>query len=100
MEELRSEAARPFTAQAGLELWQRESDGRSCASCHTADPDVEGRHEKTGKLIEPMSPSVNPDRLTEIKKINKWLLRNCKWTFGRECTAQEKGDVLLWLTQQ
>ncbi len=25
---------------------------------------------------------------------------NCKWTLDRECTAQEKGDFLTWLSQQ
>ena len=56
--------------------------------------------DRAGKVIDPMAPSVNSKRLTDAKKINKWLLRNCKWTFGRECTAQEKGNVLLWLSEQ
>ena len=47
-----------------------------------------------------MARSVNPERLTEVKKLNKWFLRNCKWTYGRECTAQEKGDILVWLSDQ
>jgi hypothetical protein len=89
-----------FSASAGKATWLREKDGRSCTSCHTDSVFVQGRHERTGKIIEPMAPSVNPDRYTDRKKINKWLLRNCKWTFGRECTLQEKGDVLLWLSQQ
>ncbi len=59
-----------------------------------------GKHNRTGKMIKPISPTVNPERLTDIKKIKKWLLRNCKWTFGRECTTQEKGNILLWLSQQ
>jgi len=42
-----------------------------------------------------MSPSVNPDRLTDSKKVNKWFKRNCKWTLGRECTAQEKSNFFL-----
>jgi hypothetical protein len=47
-----------------------------------------------------MAPSVNAERLTEAKKMDKWFLRNCKWTLGRACTAQEKGDVLMWLRDQ
>ncbi|MCW8907187.1 MAG: DUF1924 domain-containing protein, partial [Sedimenticola sp.] len=50
-----------------------------------------------GKAIEPMAPTVNPKRLTEVKQIKKWFVRNCKWTLGRECTAQEKGDFLAYL---
>lgn len=47
-----------------------------------------------------MAASVNPKRYTKMKKINKWFKRNCKWTLGRECTNQEKGDILKYLSQQ
>ena len=98
--EWQADAEQPFTAAAGENLWFVEQDGRSCTLCHTDSVHTEGRHQRTGKVIEPMAPSVNPERYTDRKKINKWLLRNCKWTFGRECTAQEKGDVLTWLRRQ
>jgi len=51
-------------------------------------------------VIDPMALSVNPERYTDPDKIEKWFLRNCKWTLGRECTAQEKGDVLTYLGSQ
>ncbi len=90
-----------FSAQRGGELWNREftlsAQPRSCATCHTNDPRLTGKHLRTGKLIKPMAPSVNPDRLTDQRKIEKWFKRNCKWTLGRVCTAQEKGDVLEFL---
>ena len=70
---------------------------RNCGSCHTTDLAKQGKHARTGKVIKPMAPSVNAKRLTEVKKIKKWFVRNCKWTLGRECTAQEKGDVLAFL---
>jgi len=90
-----------FTAQQGRDLWHNKTaEGRSCTSCHGDSLKRIGRHEKTAKLIEPMAPSVNSERLTSRKKINKWLLRNCKWTYRRECTAAEKGPILLWLSQQ
>lgn len=99
--ELSTLAERPFSVQAGLATWTTEqANGRSCLSCHGDSLYAVGRHQKTGKLIEPMAPSVNLERLTDKRKINKWFLRNCKWTYGRECTAQEKGDILLWLSQQ
>jgi hypothetical protein len=44
-----------------------------------------------------MAPSVNPERLTDQRKITKWFKRNCKWTLGRECTHREQGDVLAYL---
>ena len=44
-----------------------------------------------------MAPSVNAARLSSRKQIEKWFKRNCKWTLGRECSAQEKGDLLAYL---
>ena len=54
-----------------------------------------GRHPTTGKSIEPMALSANRQRLSDPVKAERWLNRNCRWTLGRECTAQEKGDFVL-----
>jgi len=97
LERYRQQGVAGFDAGAGAALWQQSFDGRSCASCHTADPTAVGRHRKTGKPIEPMAPSVNPQRLTDVKQIDKWLYRNCNWTLGRECSPQEAGNLLFWL---
>jgi len=103
--EYREQGAGDFSAASGEALWLREfpsKDGskRACTSCHTTDPRKPGRHAKTGKAIEPMAPSVNAKRLTERRQVEKWFKRNCKWTLGRECTAQEKGDLLAFLRTQ
>ncbi|MBL1277318.1 MAG: DUF1924 domain-containing protein [Ectothiorhodospiraceae bacterium] len=95
--------AGPFNAQRGEQLWQREvvnrKDGRvrSCTTCHGNNLRLAGKHIKTGKVIDALSPSVNEKRLSSAKKIRKWFKRNCKWTWGRECTAQEKGDFLSFI---
>lgn len=89
--------AQTFNADAGRRLWSSSFGDRSCGSCHGDDLSRPGRHQKTGKPIDAMAPSVNPERLQDPKKIAKWLYRNCKWTLGRECTPQEKGDLLTWL---
>ena len=97
--------AGPFSADQGRQIWQQEvkheksGKNRSCQDCHGDDLRKPGRHVKTGKTIEPMASSVNPKRLSDGKKIEKWFNRNCKWTWGRSCTAQEKGDVLRYLQQ-
>ena len=96
----RAAGATSFDKSAGAALWQKDFDGKSCTSCHGADLTQPGKHKKTGKSIKPMAASLNPERLTDSSKIEKWFLRNCKWTLGRECTAQEKGDVLIWLREQ
>ncbi len=100
LKEFGEKVEQPFSAEAGKLFWYKDNNGRSCTTCHTESLMARGRHERTGKIIEPMAPSVNPERLTKRKKINKWFLRNCKWTIGRECTIKEKGDILLWLSQQ
>lgn len=101
LDEYRASGAGPFDAATGQSLWTREqSQGRSCASCHTENLKAEGEHARTGKTIEPLAPSVNPARLSEKREIQKWLYRNCKWTVGRECTPQEKGDYLTFIRNQ
>ena len=94
------QGANTADAEQGKQLWQKtfnKNDERSCASCHTKDLTQNGKHIKTNKDIKPMSPSVNLERLTDSKKINKWFKRNCKWTLGRECTAQEKSNFLVYI---
>lgn len=92
-----------FSESAGKQLWVKEyvdansGKARSCTNCHGVDLTRAGEHVRTGKLIKPMSPLVNPQRLTDTKKIKKWFKRNCKWTLGRECTPQEKGDVITFI---
>ncbi|MEW7996800.1 MAG: DUF1924 domain-containing protein [Candidatus Thiodiazotropha endolucinida] len=95
--------AGPFSAEQGRDAWVRavidkkSGKPRSCSDCHGEDLSKAGKHIKTGKRIEPMAPSANAKRLSDPKKINKWFKRNCKWTWGRVCTPQEKGDLLLYL---
>ena len=95
-----AEGAQAGDVARGERLWKTPHGERSCQSCHGKDLARPGRHERTGKAIKPMAPSVNPERLTQTRKIEKWFLRNCKWTFGRECSAQEKADILVFLKTQ
>jgi hypothetical protein len=102
--EYETAGGKDFSVEAGQTLWLQtfDTDGqqRSCGTCHGDDLQESGKHARTGKVIEPLAPSVNDKRLTDIKHIKKWLLRNCKWTLGRECEPQEKGDLLVFLRQQ
>jgi len=91
-----SQGAAEVNADQGRYLWQKtfqansEFAERSCASCHTEDLTAPGKHIKTNKLIEPMAPSVNPQRLSDQKKIEKWFKRNCKWTLGVNALRRKK----------
>lgn len=78
-----------FTATHGKDL--------SCASCHGSTPTAPGRHSSTGKVLDPLAPSANFKALTDTTKINKWFRRNCNDVLGRECSAQEKADVMAFL---
>jgi len=100
MERYRAAGAAQPDAARGEALWKQKHGDRSCETCHGSDLTRPGQHARTGKRIEAMAPSVNPQRLTKARKIEKWFLRNCKWTLGRECSAREKADILVWLKQQ
>ncbi len=69
----------------------------SCASCHENPPNHDTKHVVTGKVIKPLAPSANSARFTDEAKVDKWFKRNCNDVLGRECTGQEKADVLAWL---
>ncbi len=92
-------------AKAGQRLWIETfiaSDGseRSCTTCHGNNLKKTGKHVRTKKLIKPMAPSVNAERLIKTRNIRKWFRRNCKWTIGRECTVVEKANLLAFIKQQ
>jgi len=102
LDQYRQEGAAGFDAARAKDDWTKEhpaDDGkmRSCITCHGSDLTKPGRHAKTGKVIDPMARSVNPDRYTDPAKIEKWFKRNCKWAWGRLCTPQEKGSFLMFL---
>jgi hypothetical protein len=69
----------------------------SCASCHENPPNHDTKHIVTGKAIKPLAPNANSIRFTDEAKAEKWLKRNCNDVLGRDCSAQEKADVLSWL---
>lgn len=91
-----------FSAEEGGKLFNskrvhsEKKEERSCTTCHTADPSKPGKT-MVGKVIEPMAPSVNKERFTDPKKIEKWFKRNCTWVLERECTPKEKGDFITFM---
>lgn len=101
-----SQGASTPDAQRGKTQWtqsytnNKKGEPRNCTSCHTKNLQAQGKHANTGKPIDPLAPSVNAERLTDSKKIEKWFKRNCKWTLGRECSAQEKSDFLSYIRSQ
>ena len=95
-------AFKEFSAGAGEKFYRasvKHSSGRqiSCATCHTDNPRNAGKHEKTGKEIPPLAPSVNKARFTDSGNAEKWFKRNCQDVLERACTAQEKGNFIAYI---
>ncbi len=93
-----------FSSERGKELFQAKHVGGkpetpSCVTCHTADPKGAGQT-KAGKEIPPMAASRTPTRFTDPAELEKWFHRNCNQVLGRECTARERGDVIVYLSAQ
>ncbi len=91
-----------FSAADGEELFRskrmhsKKGEERGCTTCHTKNPADSGKT-PVGKVIEPISPAVNSERLTEPKHVKKWFKRNCKWVLERECTPAEKGNFITFM---
>ncbi|MDH5749956.1 MAG: DUF1924 domain-containing protein [Rhodospirillales bacterium] len=90
-----------FSAARGKALFQGQfTTGKpetpSCTSCHMATPTARGRT-RAGKEIAPLAVSATPDRFTDLKKTEKWFLRNCTSVLGRQCTPVEKGDFITFM---
>lgn len=93
-----------FSAERGKGLFLAspgtgKPDTPSCTSCHTKSPHETGRT-RAGKPIEPLALSKTPGRYTDLAKVEKWFRRNCNSVLGRECTAREKGDFLIFMIGQ
>ena len=93
-----AEAGAPGQAERGRLFVTRAHGGEwSCASCHGNPPTGEGRHAATAKTIAPLAPAANPRAFTDGARTDKWFRRNCKDVLSRECSPQEKADVLAYL---
>jgi len=87
-----------FSAARGESFFKTKHGNEwSCTSCHTENPAAQGKHAKTGKVIQPLAPSANAERFNDPGKVAKWFKRNCNDVLDRICTPQEKGDVLTYL---
>ncbi|BCO29080.1 cytochrome c'' [Rhodoferax lithotrophicus] len=94
----KAETKGTFSAAAGEKLYKTVGPNQlACASCHTDSPKNVGKHAKTNKAIDPMAPSVNPKRFTDLAQVEKWFKRNCNDALGRACTTQEKGDFMTYV---
>jgi len=90
-----------ITPEAGREFylvrrsWQ-DTDF-TCSGCHTEDPKKEGKHIETKKPIKPLAPAVNPERFTDVDKVESNFTKHCMDLHERDCRAYEKANFIAYL---
>ncbi len=72
----------------------------ACTACHGDDPRTVGRNAKTGRPIDPVAVSAQPDRFTDADRVEKQFRRDCGSVLNRACTAVEKGDYITFMMEQ
>jgi hypothetical protein len=92
---------KPFSAEVGRKFylvrrtWQ--SHDFTCSGCHSKDPTKEGKHIGTMKPIPPLAPVANPERFTDVDKVETNFKAHCMDLYERDCTAYEKGNFIAYL---
>jgi mono/diheme cytochrome c family protein len=86
---------------AGKQFYNRKfnTNGHevACASCHTQNPANTGKNIVTSKPIKPLSPVVNPNRFTDIAKVEDNFIDHCNDIIGADCSAEEKANFITYL---
>jgi mono/diheme cytochrome c family protein len=98
-DEFAAKAGQPASAERGQQFFVRKfgRDFENCAECHGAVPVTPGKDVVSSKTIAPLAPAANPKRFTDGNRVEYMFKLNCKDVVGRECSAQEKADLLAWL---
>ena len=98
-DEYAAKAGKPPSAERGQQFFVQKfgRDFENCAECHGAVPLKPGKDLASNKTIAPLAPAANPARLTDRQRVEYMFRINCKDVVGRECSAQEKADLLAWL---
>jgi hypothetical protein len=90
-----------LSAEAGRAFYIKKVSykGRvfSCSDCHGDNPANMGEHSTTGNPIKPLAPSANPNRFSDVSKSETNFAKHCQQVYGRNCSAQEKGDFITYL---
>jgi mono/diheme cytochrome c family protein len=94
-----AQAGGSASAERGQAFFTRRfgRDFDSCAACHTATPTRPGKDLVSEKTIAPLAPAAHAPRFTDKARAEYRWAQNCKDVVGRECSAQEKADVMSWL---
>ena len=98
-DEFAAKAGSPPSAERGQQFFVRKfgRDFENCAECHGAVPTGPGKDLVSSKSIAPLAPAANAKRFTDRARVEYMFKINCKDVVGRECSAQEKADLVAWL---
>lgn len=90
-----------LNAEAGRAFFIKKHDVKgkqmACSDCHTDNPANQGKHAKTGKPIDSLSPTINPKRFSDLKKTEETFDEHCMEVLERNCTSKEKGNYITYL---
>jgi hypothetical protein len=92
---------KPFSSEVGRRFylvrrtWQ--SHDFTCSGCHGTDPKMVGRHIDKHIAIPPLAPATNPERFTDVGKVEANFKAHCMDLHERDCTAYEKGNFIAYL---
>ena len=98
-DEYAAKAGAAPSAERGQQFFLRKfgRDFENCAECHGAVPTGPGKDLVSNKTIGPLAPAANAKRFTDRTRVEYMFKVNCKDVVGRECSVQEKADLLAWL---
>lgn len=98
-DEYAAKAGGPPSAERGQQFFLQNfgRDFQNCAECHGAVPVGPGKDLLSSKTIAPLAPAANAARFTDRNRVEYMFRINCKDVVGRECSAQEKANLLAWL---
>jgi predicted metal-binding protein len=69
-----------------------------CRACHVINDEEHPDPENAKKrIIEPFAPNANPERFRDPMHVERYFHTNCMMMLKRDCTVQEKGDLITWL---
>ncbi|HCI52260.1 MAG TPA: hypothetical protein DE312_02835 [Gallionella sp.] len=90
-----------LSADDGKEFYTRKQmvKGKdlACSTCHTDNPANKGKHNESGKEIQPMAPSANPKRFSDLNESAKGFTKHCKQVYGKDCSAKDKGNFIAYV---
>jgi hypothetical protein len=69
----------------------------SCSACHTDNPAKQGKHNESGRILQPLAPAANPNRFSDRSKSERAFMMHCKDLYDKDCSPQDKANFMHYL---